>query len=298
MSKIEHTTEYKQFLISAKQNIEYAEYLIVLSNSKLINDQQLLEKMNDELKQSLSELMLLDTQLKKLESQGEQIVPLEMQSQVAQAKNQFEHLENSFGRLMTQSKPVLEIDTVRWWEEVLVCRYIDAFEYYVSQVLLKVFISCPDLLKSSDSGMRGKSDNKVEVREVLEAGSIEEFIRRYADKKVTELGYSGLKKIIEYLNRKLGLEVDYTTQAFRVASEFAEVRNIIVHNAGRVSSLYLQHTGRTDLQEGDLYPLTQDSYTNKGTQAILEVAKEVDAQIAIKFKKYRNSSGQGCMKKL
>src|SRR6266700_336853 len=214
MANIKHTTEFEHFLISIQQNTGYAVYLFALSTSNIINYKQLLEKMDDELKQSHSELMLLNNKLKKIESQGEQIIPQEIQSQIAQAETQLNHFEKQFfEHLLTQSKHVLEIDAIRWWDEILVCRYIDAFEYYVSQVLLKVFISCPDLLKSSDSGMRGMSDNKVEVREVLEAGSIEEFIRRYADKKVTELGYSGLEKIIDYLNKKLGLKVDYTTQA-------------------------------------------------------------------------------------
>src|SRR6266851_8509680 len=164
MANIEHTTEYKQFLQTTLKNTEYAKYLLVLSTNKLINEEQLLEKMNDELMQFRSELMILHTQLEKLGLQGEQIISQEMQIQemqikVAQAETQLKNLEEYSEQLLTQSKPVLEIDAVRWWYEVLICRYIDAFEYYVSQVLLRVFIGCPDLLKGSDNRIRGMSES-------------------------------------------------------------------------------------------------------------------------------------------
>src|SRR5260370_32310047 len=145
MANIEHTAEYKQFLISAKQNIEYAQYLLVLSTKNLINDKQLFEKTNDELKQLLSELMLSNTQLKELESQGQLIISQEMQIRVAQAETRLTHLENYTKQILTQIELMLGIDTVRWWGEVLISRHVDAFEYYVSRILLKELISCPNL---------------------------------------------------------------------------------------------------------------------------------------------------------
>ncbi len=88
---------------------------------------------------------------------------------------------------------------VQWMNEVLICQSCDAFQYYISQILLQILTRYPKHLTKADKGMRGSTDNKVDLHEILEAGSMEKFIRRYADKKVDELGYAGLPQIIEYL---------------------------------------------------------------------------------------------------
>ncbi|MFL5702319.1 MAG: hypothetical protein ACJ8AG_05750 [Ktedonobacteraceae bacterium] len=198
-----------------------------------------------------------------------------------------QYLKSEFDEFLSTDPDIQEEFIRRWWYEVQICRSVDAFQYYVSQILLRVFICYPDLLKRSDPKLDDsdpKPDNKVEIRKVLEAGSIEEFIRRYADEKVTTLGYTGLPKIIKYLNGKLSLNFDTSSPDFYLAKEVVEVRNIIVHNAGRVSRLYLQRTGRTDLQEGALYPYNASGFIGNGIAALVNVAEELDWQIVTKFK--------------
>ena len=180
---------------------------------------------------------------------------------------------------------VMIIDTPmeRWWIEVLICRNIDRFLYYITRILRKIFISYPNHLTNSENKIRGTTDSKVDVREVLEAGSIDEFIQRYADKKVHELGYLGLGKLVEYLNNKIGLKFDTTLPDFQDACELVEVRNIIVHNAGQVSAVYLQRSRREDLQLGDLYPLSKNDVLVM-TDKLNKVSGELDLQIVTKFK--------------
>jgi len=177
---------------------------------------------------------------------------------------------------------VMDVTIERWWLEVMICRNIDRFLYYLSQILRQIFINYPNYLTNSDNKMRGTSDNKVEVREVLEAGSIFEFIQRYTDKKVNELAYMGLPRLVEYINTKLGLKFDTTMPDFQDACELIEVRNIIVHNAGHVSMVYLQRTSRKDRQLGELYPLTKNDVLGM-TDKLRKVAEELDLQIVTKF---------------
>ena len=81
----------------------------------------------------------------------------------------------------------------------------------------------------------------------------------------------------------MGLGFVTTTHEFQSACELIEVRNIIVHNARYVSKIYLQHTGRTDLREGDLYPLTRDYITEKPT-VFSKFVISLDSQIISHFK--------------
>ena len=208
----------------------------------------------------------------------------QMRTDYEKMRTKREQWKSQYELLQKQSEPAFGPDIRRWWTEVLICRYVDAFEYYISQILRRVFIHCPDLLKGSDTKMRGTSDNKVEVREVLEAGSISEFIQRYADKKVYDLSYRGLENLVEYLNSNLGLKIDTNLPAFQYVLYMTEVRNIIVHNAGRINKIFSQRTGRKDLQIGDLYPIQFIEFNQGKLDKFEELAEEIDTQIVSKFK--------------
>jgi hypothetical protein len=149
--------------------------------------------------------------------------------------------------------------------EFVTCQTVDAFMYYLSQILRRVFMRYPECLGGA----------QADVREVLECADKNEFIQRVVDRKVHSLSYKGLRGIVDYLNRELGLGFDATTQAFQEVCEFFEVRNIIVHNGGFVSQLYLRRTGRTDLQAGDQYPLTKE-YVITQAMKLLDLAKQLD----------------------
>jgi len=164
---------------------------------------------------------------------------------------------------------------LRWLLGVTITSSVDSFYYYLSQILLKVFTKRPDIFRASE--------NKAEVREFIEAGSLPEFMKRFAEKRVNELSYMGLPKIVEYLNNRLGLGFDVMDSSFQAACELIEVRNILVHNVGRVNKLFLQRTGRTDLHEGDLYPLTFDYLRDKSIE-LASFTEKLDGMITSHFK--------------
>ena len=164
---------------------------------------------------------------------------------------------------------------LRWLLGVTITSSVDAFDYYLSQILLKVFTKRPDIFRASEY--------KAEVREFIEAGSLPEFMKRFAEKRVNELSYMGLPKIIEYLNSRLGLGFDIMDSSFQAACELIEVRNILAHNVGRVNKLFLQRTGRTDLHEGDLYPLTFEYLRDKSIE-LARFTEKLDRMITSHFR--------------
>lgn len=178
-------------------------------------------------------------------------------------------------------------DLTRWGYSVLICKEVDAFQFYVSQILKRVINLQPKVLlkpDGKDNEARKNADSKVDLREILEAGSIEEFVRRYADKKITDLGYSGLPKIIDFMNCKLSLTVDTSTNEFATACEFVEARNLIVHNAGNVSRLYLERTGRNDLGIDDPYPFGDKAFVLPGSGSLKGIAANLDSLIISKYR--------------
>src|SRR5258706_3004518 len=161
----------------------------------------------------------------------------------------------------------------RWWIEVWITRNVDSFQHYLSQILFRVYTERPDTLKTSE--------NKVEIREVLEAGSIEEFIKTCAEQKVSGLTYKGLPKLIEYLNRNLKINFDTTHPDFQAVCEVIEIRNIIVHSRGRISKIFLQrlpHNASDDHSIADLYQL-DFKYAIDAGNSLRRFAETLDTRI-------------------
>ncbi len=150
--------------------------------------------------------------------------------------------------------------------EVLLCRAVESFQHYLSQILARVFVERPETLRTSE---------QVTVREVLECVDMADFVAQRTEKKVNELAYRGLAQLFEHLNKELGLSFDTSSDLFRTVRELIEVRNIVVHNGGRVNAVFLERTQRNDLEKGALFPLTFE-YVLDGFDSIPELAKAVD----------------------
>jgi hypothetical protein len=63
--------------------------------------------------------------------------------------------------------------------EMLVCRNVDAVNYYVARMLRRVFIQRPEIIKAIEA--------PVSMDIILQSGSIDEIILKVAEKKVQDL---------------------------------------------------------------------------------------------------------------
>src|SRR6185437_10684245 len=87
---------------------------------------------------------------------------------------------------------------------------------------------------------------------------------------------------MRHFKKKKWPTVDLDTPINKSASEYLEVRNIIVHNSGRVSKLFLRRTNRQDLQLNSEFPLSID-YVDQGSEALQQLASELDFAILSHF---------------
>jgi hypothetical protein len=159
--------------------------------------------------------------------------------------------------------------------EMMVCRNVEAFDYYITQMLRRVFVQRPEILKASDY--------TIQMSEVLQCSTIDDVIQRVSEKKVQELSYKGLADIVKYLNSHLKLNFDEKIPQFQEALETFQTRNIIVHNACIVNEIYLQRTGQHNMKVGDIYPLTEDYFIN-ATGSLIVVGARLDEKFVSHFK--------------
>ncbi len=159
--------------------------------------------------------------------------------------------------------------------EVLVCRAVDNFQCYLADVLRAVFAARPETLKSRQ---------KVEIAEVLECGTIGEFADRVAERKTEELTYSGLAGIKDFITEGLGVSIQVDDSCEHAASQAVLIRNLYVHNRGRVNHRFLRLTGRNDLKKGDLISVDLQQQI-ASTKALQSYAKAIDEALVSKFRK-------------
>src|SRR5579875_3532443 len=96
---------------------------------------------------------------------------------ITEEEHKLHLLHNFMINQIGQNLPIEQYQ--RWWLETWIAKNVDSFQCYLSQILFRVYKERPDTLKASE--------NKVEIRDVLEAGSIEEFISNCAEQKVSAL---------------------------------------------------------------------------------------------------------------
>jgi len=151
--------------------------------------------------------------------------------------------------------------------EMSLSRTTDAFQLYITNMLREVFLQRPEVLRSSET---------VTVLEVLSCNEMSEVVRLLPERKVDSLSYQGFDELLKYLQERIGLKIQCEKSLLAAVRQTIEVRNVIVHHGGRVSSLFLKRTKRHDLVQGQEFPLT-DEYILESIQAIRAVARALDA---------------------
>jgi hypothetical protein len=142
--------------------------------------------------------------------------------------------------------------------EVWQCRNVDALQRYLERMLFEVFTQRPETLRSSE---------QMRVSDVLACGDMSEVVRRLAEKRVSALAYQGFDDLLSFMTEQLGMPIDKDSADSVAVREGIEVRNIVVHNVCRINRHFLRKTRRSDLVEGERFPLDQTYVIANGASA-------------------------------
>jgi len=164
-------------------------------------------------------------------------------------------------------------ELAKWFVPVWTAKAVDNFNCYLSDVLTLVLLSCPDALKSKKS---------VTYEEVLDCPSRDDVVRLLATKAVDALGHKGFDEVKRFLTDRLGISVSADADAEKTVREAIAVRNIVVHNRGRVNARFLQETGMSDVSDGG--PLRSSvTRMREYLGALEQLVEEIDEELIKKF---------------
>jgi len=142
----------------------------------------------------------------------------------------------------------------RLMAEVVLSRAVDNLLTYITELLSLVYAERPETLRSKE---------QVQVDFILGFESMEELQSAIAERRVERLSYSGIKDLVDWVNKSLGFVLIPDHEQLAAIERFVQQRNLIVHNRGVVDRRYVRAQGTVDGVAG--HPL------NVGGEAVVSM---------------------------
>ncbi|MHC2797417.1 hypothetical protein ACVINZ_006429 [Mesorhizobium jarvisii] len=163
----------------------------------------------------------------------------------------------------------------------LVTSTVDLFLWYLSAIIQESMKRRPNMLKSANETMT--------VEEIIDFKSKTELVNYLIDRKVSALSYGGMKQMEKYLLDRLNVETFQDDKDRQLMNIFVELRNIYVHNRGRVNRIFLARApDHADFKFvlGKRYHVDFENF-RRLSATCLKTAERLDQLIAEKFKVQR-----------
>lgn len=112
--------------------------------------------------------------------------------------------------------------------EIVICRVVDNFLSFLSDLLSCIYKARPEMLRSSE---------QERVDFVLQFETMDKLRRALAEKRVERLAYLGLRDLAEHLKSQMQLSLFISQDELEQAAILVEYRNLFVHNRGVVSAV-------------------------------------------------------------
>ncbi len=114
--------------------------------------------------------------------------------------------------------------------QMMLCRAVDNFLTYISELLSLIFGTRPEMLKSNETA-------RLEM--ILQFKTMEDLVGALVERRVTDLAYQGMRDVSKDLSKRIGFELFLNPEELELAVRIIEVRNLIVHNRAIVNRLFL-----------------------------------------------------------
>ena len=125
--------------------------------------------------------------------------------------------------------------------EMTLCRAVDSYLTYLTELLCMIFRASPDSLRSSE---------EVKLDFVLAHSTRAGLIKAITDRKVNQLSYHGMRDLARFLSRRLGFELFQDHKSLERAVLLVEIRNLIVHARGIVNDTFIQRVAKPPTPRG------------------------------------------------
>lgn len=159
------------------------------------------------------------------------------------------------------------------FREIVLCRSIDNFLAYISNLLIVMHRSKHELLRS---------DEKISYQDILAAETREELIDMLIERRVINLGYKGFVELNDELNKRFKIKICETKSDLKKINELIETRNLFVHAGGVVNRQFLRKVPDSNERIGEKIDLTERVIDD--VSFLSNISIKFDARVIRKFK--------------
>jgi hypothetical protein len=157
--------------------------------------------------------------------------------------------------------------------EMMAVRGTDNFLTYLSELLALIFTSRPETLRSAET---------VRLDEILQHKTMDDLVKRLAERRVERLSYQGMKDLQKDLSEKLSFEIFTSSETLARAVQIIEVRNLLVHNRGIVNATFQTRTGTSARAIGGVLEMRPRSVVDD-LDFLAKSVVDIDERAAQKF---------------
>jgi hypothetical protein len=136
--------------------------------------------------------------------------------------------------------------TIQAQQLVMLFTQIEAF---LAQTIRTICLAKPDVLK--------RYERKIRPQHVEGTASLDDLMDLLIDQLVFDMSWRGaLKQRLESVSKTFGITLD-TSRVAPAIQILEKVRNILVHNGGRVSQEFIDRTRIRNVSIGENYPINE-----------------------------------------
>ena len=136
-------------------------------------------------------------------------------------------------------------------DELIICFSVHNFLSFISDIIKAILMTEPRKLLQVDLEIKANEAANY----AFECETIDEFTEFLSSHIVEKLSREGFDKIHNFMKNKLDLNVNI--QDKRLIEEVIEIRNMIVHNRGRVSSRFIRITKDRQIKIGSKLKMSE-----------------------------------------
>lgn len=125
--------------------------------------------------------------------------------------------------------------------EMTLCRAVDSYLTYLTELLWLIFRARPESLRSAQ---------QVRLDFVLAHATRAGLLKAIIDREVNRLSYQGMRDLADFLSTNLGFDLFDEYGSMEQAILVVEIRNIIVHARGTVNETFIQRVSKPPVSSG------------------------------------------------
>jgi hypothetical protein len=157
--------------------------------------------------------------------------------------------------------------------EMILCKCVDIFNIYVSNILAMIYLKNPKTLSSS---------KQIDIKFILNHENMDELIYAIAEKKISELTYKSIEELNNIIFNEIGLQLIDDKSDLELLSMINAIRNLIVHSNSIIDNTFLRIVKGCNQTKGEALNLSsKDVYD--WIVFIHSQSKIIDKKVSKKF---------------